>query len=222
MAKVVEAQLQKARNILIEKLPIEEYLYRKGYIDADEKNEVKYKIRCPVHEDSSPSFFYDTEGKTCHCFGCHAKGSVVELHWNIEQKLNEKYSIVKAIQNLAKEFKIAIPDMFKYEVVSKEELEQAGTYRKRKRTKRENPLKQKRKEIELKRLDRHQGIYSVADMWKQSRIIDRYLLGEETFEEAYRQVKAIHKSYLDQVIQDMIEKEEIEVTPIRSEEIEWE
>lgn len=222
MAKVIEAQLQKARDIIIEHVTIGDYLHRYGYIDADEKNLEKHKIKCPVHDDSSPSFMYDNEGKTCHCFGCHAKGSVVELHWNIEKNINEKYSIVKAIQTLAKDFQVKIPNMYQYELTNEEELKKAGTHRKRKRTDKSNPLKQKRKEIELKRMDCYQGAYSVQDMWEQSRKIDSYLLGEQPFEEVYREVKRVHQHYLQKELAKIMEEEGMEQVKPKKKEIDWE
>lgn len=43
------------------------------------KEEGENNLRCPFHEDDTPSFTLNWEKDVYHCFGCHAKGRVKDL-----------------------------------------------------------------------------------------------------------------------------------------------
>ena len=47
-------------------------------IEYTEKGE-ELGARCPFHEDSSPSFRANTEKNIFNCFGCKAKGNVLDF-----------------------------------------------------------------------------------------------------------------------------------------------
>lgn len=110
---IVEEQVTKARELLIEKIPMSKYLMdeRLGYSLSE-----KGKIRCPVHDDSSPSFFYDDHLGTGHCFGCGVKGSVVEIHYRKTQLIDDSYTMIRAMRDLAKKYKVQLPNLYEREV----------------------------------------------------------------------------------------------------------
>lgn len=108
--EIIEEQMQKAREELKEKIPMSKYLMdnKLGY-DLGEKG----KIRCMVHDDSSPSFFYDDELGTGNCFGCGVKGTVLEIHYARIKQEDERYTQVRAIRDLAKKYGVKIPNLYK-------------------------------------------------------------------------------------------------------------
>jgi len=54
-----------------------EVLRREG-VELKQKGRVLWG-RCPLHQDSSPSFKVDPERQTFHCFGCGAGGDVISF-----------------------------------------------------------------------------------------------------------------------------------------------
>ena len=63
-------------------------------------SEWDYKGHCPFpdHEDSSPSFYYNTSKNLFHCFGCSSIGSTVEFLVKITKKSEEE--ILQGIDKL--------------------------------------------------------------------------------------------------------------------------
>jgi DNA primase len=55
-------------------------------------SEWDYKGHCPFpdHEDSSPSFYYNTSKNLFHCFGCSSVGSTVEFLVKLTKKSQEE------------------------------------------------------------------------------------------------------------------------------------
>lgn len=111
MAKVDNRKFQEACEVTRENLLLSTYL---------DKNKLAYNItggqqmiRCPFpdHDDGSPSFSYDDNKQVFNCFGCGRSGDVVNLHYYMNHIENERYTRVKALRELAKEFKIKIPDL---------------------------------------------------------------------------------------------------------------
>lgn len=113
-SSVVPEQINKARQEIIDHLPIEQYLLDKKLIYSSE-GKIENKIVCPVHDDNNPSCFYNNEKQTYHCFSCGSKGSVVEMDYGIHLRTNDKESLVKAILRISREYNITIPDMFTLE-----------------------------------------------------------------------------------------------------------
>lgn len=113
---VDKGQLEKAREILIHEIPLSKYIRdnRLGHADTESG-----KINCPVHDDSSPSFYYDDSLKTCNCFGCSVKGSVVELHYAIKRKTDDRYTQVKAVRDLSLKYKVKLPSLYERSVDAK-------------------------------------------------------------------------------------------------------
>lgn len=95
--------LNEISDIIIHNIPISTYLSNElGYYHAkatlDEKSE---KVNCPIHHEKSPSFFYNDKNGFYHCFGCGAKGTVVQLHQTITEK-----SYYESIMDLIKIYKL--------------------------------------------------------------------------------------------------------------------
>ncbi len=64
---------------------------------------VNYKGLCPFHEEKTPSFVVSPARGTCHCFGCHKGGNVVNFLMEIN---NMTYP--EAIRWLAKKYNIEV------------------------------------------------------------------------------------------------------------------
>lgn len=63
----------------------------------------EWKGRCPFHSDRSPSFFVSEVKKVYYCFGCGAKGSLVDLYAYLRNM-----SFVDAIQDLSMKYGIPL------------------------------------------------------------------------------------------------------------------
>ncbi|PGR83560.1 CHC2 zinc finger domain-containing protein [Bacillus cereus] len=111
--EIIEEQVQKAREELRKQIPMSKYLidHKLGYGLSESG-----KIRCPVHDDSSPSFFFDDSLGTGNCFGCGVKGTVLEIHYARMKQTNERYTQVKAIYDLGRKYGVTIPNLYKREI----------------------------------------------------------------------------------------------------------
>ena len=97
--------IDKARQIVIQHVPLSTQLTHYGY------NTQFNPVRCPFHDESTASFFWDDDKQVYHCFGCHAKGTVVELTRHMESEQGNPMSVVQTLEYLAEQYKVAIPDM---------------------------------------------------------------------------------------------------------------
>src|SRR2546421_9849576 len=50
------------------------YALMQGTVEKPSKHGPELRLRCPFHEDSTPSLSINAETGKFHCFGCHAKG----------------------------------------------------------------------------------------------------------------------------------------------------
>jgi DNA primase len=50
------------------------YALMQGTVEKPSKHGLELRLRCPFHEDSTPSLSINAETGKFHCFGCHAKG----------------------------------------------------------------------------------------------------------------------------------------------------
>ena len=50
------------------------YALMQGIVEKASKHGVELRLRCPFHEDKTPSLSINAETGKFHCFGCHAKG----------------------------------------------------------------------------------------------------------------------------------------------------
>ena len=113
--EVIPSQVEKARYTLMNKIPISKYL-EDFHLNEGKSLAPIDKVRCPVHDDSTPSFHFDDDKQTCHCFGCHLKGGVVEIHLGVNKKKSEHYNQINAIKDLARKYNIVIPNLFEHTI----------------------------------------------------------------------------------------------------------
>ena len=50
------------------------YALMQGTTEKPSKHGLELRLRCPFHEDKTPSLSINAETGKFHCFGCHAKG----------------------------------------------------------------------------------------------------------------------------------------------------
>lgn len=100
-----------ARDILNEKISIPDYYM--DNVDEEVDLEVHNKDCCPLHDESSPSFFYVEEKRIFHCFGCGKGGGVTELHYHLNHRLDPSYTKTRALRDLATMYNVEIPNLFK-------------------------------------------------------------------------------------------------------------
>jgi DNA primase len=50
------------------------YSLMQGVVEKPSKRGLELRLRCPFHEDKTPSLSINAETGKFHCFGCHAKG----------------------------------------------------------------------------------------------------------------------------------------------------
>src|SRR2546430_12181748 len=50
------------------------YALMQGTVEKASKHGPELRLRCPFHEDKTPSLSINAETGKFHCFGCHAKG----------------------------------------------------------------------------------------------------------------------------------------------------
>ena len=50
------------------------YALMQGTTEKPSKHGMELRLRCPFHEDKTPSLSINAETGKFHCFGCHAKG----------------------------------------------------------------------------------------------------------------------------------------------------
>lgn len=108
-SEILEDRIDEAREKLRNAIPISTYLSDNGF----RVYETSGAINCPNpnHDDHSPSFRYDDSSGSCNCFGCELRGTVVELNYRLQLVDNPEYSILKSIYDLAREYKVQLPDM---------------------------------------------------------------------------------------------------------------
>ncbi len=45
----------------------------------------RHKMKCPYHDENTPSFVLYSDNNTFHCFGCQAHGDVISLYMKLNQ-----------------------------------------------------------------------------------------------------------------------------------------
>ena len=68
----------------IRKINIRDFMERRGYkIEFDSPN--RSKIKCPLHNEKTPSFVIYAESNSYYCFGCHTGGSIIDLVMSLDK-----------------------------------------------------------------------------------------------------------------------------------------
>ena len=84
---------------LVKTVNIDEYMeseYDSNFISNSHSNWANTNCPMPYHDDSSPSFGVNSKDNLYHCFGCGAKGNVINLVQNVEG-----LTFVETIQKLS-------------------------------------------------------------------------------------------------------------------------
>ncbi|VAX06239.1 DNA primase, phage associated [hydrothermal vent metagenome] len=94
MARIAEEEI----NRLKEAISLMRLVESQGY--QPKKQGKDYVIRCPFHDDKTPSLVITPAKNLYHCFGCGAAGSVID--WIM--KTQEPLAKLSAINNLSLSF----------------------------------------------------------------------------------------------------------------------
>lgn len=79
-------------NIIVPNMPS----YYNGDYPCD--FDVKPVVKCPLHDEDTPSMRYYEETNSFYCFGCRAGGDVIQLHRLFTEKMNgEKPTYEEAV-----------------------------------------------------------------------------------------------------------------------------
>ena len=70
-----------------------------GFEFPDGRNQLK--LPCPFHEEGRSSLSVNLEGKVFHCFGCGAKGNLVEFLQRMEKRAGKPIGTRQAMLKLA-------------------------------------------------------------------------------------------------------------------------
>lgn len=169
-------RVTQARRLIIEQVPITVAVQSYGI------HMYKDRIVCPFHNDDNPSCFISDELKTYHCFGCHAKGTVVEFVRDFEriQNGNEKYTQVHAIKELAEVFEVALPDLEDMTLLKPE-----ATIKTKRPVDTGRVIAKKLEQVE----QRTRGLTDNATKIQIYAILDEYYFGKITGEEAIKRLK---------------------------------
>lgn len=181
--KVVKEQYLKARDIITSKIPLSQFI-------ADNKLDSKVKnnfICCPIHGEDTPSLSFSDDLKTYHCFGCGAKGTVIELNKELKLKENEghTYGNLKSMYDLAKSYNVELPNMYEYE---EERVSKFATKSTRKKgTERPD-------EFYIEKIYKQSDLYIVLSDEERKEIsvrVDNYILGisDENIKDLYRDIQ---------------------------------
>lgn len=115
--RVNKELFREACEILSSQIAIDDYLVKEGHVGY-RLQEYTTMIRCPFpdHDDSTPSFSFDVSKGLFNCFGCGRGGDIVNLHYHFNKIEDDRYTRVRAIRELSKEYKVKIPDVYNREV----------------------------------------------------------------------------------------------------------
>lgn len=105
------------------------------------------KALCPFHDDTKPSFSANTEKNQYHCFGCQAKGNILDFVLAIDADCNDLRSAAKA---LADTCSIALSDREPRSAAAQESTSTAATSKKSRKRTRQKPVEAENGGVEEK------------------------------------------------------------------------
>jgi DNA primase len=85
-----------------EKVLIPDYFYnvilkelRSYYANSNVNFELRPVVKCPLHDEDTPSFRWYPESNTFYCFGCNEGGDVITLHmkfWELHKEVKMNFT----------------------------------------------------------------------------------------------------------------------------------
>ena len=176
--RVNREKLQEAKNKVLKEVPLSLAISKLGYTMGLTSG----KIKCPIHDDSSPSFFYDDELQTFHCFGCQRSGTIIDLHRYLEEKEGNSIAYDKALLDVAKEYNVSIPDIFSESEIKRLE---------RKKSERVVVDSEFREKRELQKYEEAAKRYSIKTQLNIYGLLDKYYMGFIDRSEALIKIKKV-------------------------------
>jgi len=105
-------KFREACEKLKEDVEISEYLIKNKHAYGDVGDEGIIRCPFPDHDDGTASFSFDNKKGLFNCFGCGRGGDVVNLHYYMLKVDNDRYTRIKAVNDLSRKFNVKLPDMF--------------------------------------------------------------------------------------------------------------
>lgn len=172
-----------ACEIARKQVPLSTYLVKNKL--TYEQEESRGMIRCPFpdHNDGNPSFSYDDEKNVFHCFGCGRSGDVVNLHYYMNSIEDERFSRIRALKELSKDFSFQIPNLEKKEM----KLGKVNKYKRA--TIEKGKFKEEFYQEKVRGLEPKLKLVSPKKRLQAYRKIDDMLLGRITARDAFLEVK---------------------------------
>lgn len=181
----------------MDSISFEKYISDNNLGDAKSEG----KICCPVHDERTPSLSYSDSRQTFSCFGCGIKGSVLELHWNIKKKEDERFSTVKAIYDLGRIYHLDLPDLFEMSVDKTANDFYSKSTRKR--------GTERNADFYLIKLEKLEGTYKdlpLKERFQISHLIDMVLLGAKEPKESYKKINKLIQAHNRKIIMEELER----------------
>lgn len=96
LTQVLKDRFENAKTYINSQCSIESYMRERGFNIQSNR-----QIKCPFHEDSTPSFSVDTERNIWKCFGCPDGGHFLDLWIKYNNRYEgTNYNVYSAIEKL--------------------------------------------------------------------------------------------------------------------------
>src|SRR5688572_21759363 len=103
-------------DLLLAKIDLVELI--NGLMPLQKKSSDNYFARCPFHQEKSPSFSVSQRKQFFYCFGCGAHGNAIDFVMQFE-----RLSYVEAVENLARDIGLSLPEPAQDSVSKNQSLE---------------------------------------------------------------------------------------------------
>lgn len=96
LSKVLKSRFDDAKTLINSQFRINTFLEDKGIHVENNR-----QIRCPFHDDSTPSFSVDTEANIWKCFGCPDGGHFIDIWIKYNNRYdNTNYNVYTAVEHI--------------------------------------------------------------------------------------------------------------------------
>lgn len=96
LSKVLKDRFEDTKTLINSRFRIDSFLAQQGiHVESNRQ------IKCPFHDDSTPSFSVDTEANVWKCFGCPDGGHFVDIWIKYNNRYNNtNYNAYTAVEKL--------------------------------------------------------------------------------------------------------------------------